>query len=176
MQRAFKNLWAVISLVLLSGAATAEAVDLPFTIPQDGGGFSTDYEALSADQNLTNMQKYAVVNELRKRDGYMESLSILGLDAKCTLVPLHCTITATPAAAEALIQGSAIAATSAICLIIDAADFEITAPICVAALEGVIESTVMPILTQCAIKKQATELDFTISIIPPKFDVSGKCI
>ena len=182
-----RSLLLAAVLILGSGALPAsgqEATD--FASPnEDQTGYTIDYEALDASQDLTQAQKYQVARALRNGEDHIPSglESIAGLSASCKIkkklkvipVGVDCTVTADPAATKVLVTLGTFAVTNAICLVIDVEDGEITEPICDLLLEALVKSTIEPVLEQCADNDQSTSITLGFDLVPPKLDGNAKC-
>ena len=108
---------------------------------------------------------------------------IAGLSASCAIkkkafipVAVDCMVAADPAATNVLAGLGTFALTTAICVVVDAVDGEITAPICDVALELVAAATIEPVLDQCADKGQSTSITLDFNLLPPSLDApSASC-
>ena len=177
-----------MAILLLATTAAIGAQEIPeFVKPNaEGTSYTIDYEALAAADGLTQAEKYQIARMLRMGDNHAPVAGvedIAGLGGHCKVkkflgIPdgVDCTLTASPAATIVLSKLGTFALTNAICLVIDAEDGEITEPICDLLLEGIVESTISPVLEQCAEKDQSTELKFKFQLLPkPKLNANAEC-
>lgn len=169
--------WIVLiaPLFALIGSQSAAQEPEDLVIPNaDKTGFQIDYDALEKADDLTPAEKLWIVEALRAAPGYGAGAveSVAGLSAKCKIhykygvVPkeVDCTASASPAATKNLaLMGTTLLVVN-ICLAVDAADVEITAPFCFAFLEPIAVATLKPELEKCANggKKTAMTFDFQI--------------
>lgn len=172
------NSWlkaGLMSCAVISTAAYADSGESRYVNARADGEFSINYQALGEATDLSDTDKALIVHALRERDGYVESLGTKGITAKCHTNPVGCKVTMDPTATRIMSQAGAFVVTTAICLVVDAADGEVTAPICEIVMEVVVESTIMPVLTQCASKDQSTAIELDFWLIPPKVKAEATC-
>lgn len=160
--------------VAMQSAANAGDSESKYINPGANGQFSINYQALS-DAELSHSDKVLITHGLRARTGYVEAQSTKGISAKCHTNPVGCKVTMDPSATKIMSQAGAFVVTNAVCLVVDAADGEVTEPICDLVLEAVVESTIMPVLTQCADKSESTEIKLDFWLIPPKVKANAQC-
>ena len=165
----------LLSCAIITTAAFADSEESRYVNKLADGKFSINYEALGEATDLSQTEKVLIVDALRERAGYVEAQGTKGITAKCHLNPVGCKVTMDPTATRIMSQAGAFVVTTAICLVVDAADFEVTAPICEFVLEAVVETTIMPVLTQCARKDQSTAIELDFWLIPPKVKANAYC-
>ncbi len=168
-------MWLMAASIITTSNVNAGEDESTYINPGVNGQFSINYSALNDAKELSHEDKVLITHSLRARTGYVEAQSTKGISAKCHTGPVGCKVIMDPTATKIMSQAGAFVITNAICLVVDAADGEVTEPICDLVLEAVVESTIMPVLTQCADKGDSTEIELDFWLIPPKVKANAQC-
>lgn len=179
---------AVLAAGLACGlAAPGLAEDVTaYAIPsEDGTHFKINYAALEAATSLTREEKFMVAAALRRDPGYVASgfEKIDGLKGRCKTkrkfgIPdgVECKLTADPVAATVLSGLGTSALSTALCLVINADDDEITEPFCSVVLDRALSEPINMLITECASRMQTLDMSFEFELIPPKVKPKVKCV
>lgn len=176
---------AVVAIGCLAPVAAAQESERFATPNAEGTAYTIDYEALGEADDLTNAEKYQVARALRNGEGHVASAgveSIDGFGGSCKIKKVlgipdggDCTLTADSAATTTLASLDTFELTNAICIVLDAADGELTEPFCALLLEAIVSGTLERVVDQCAAAEQGTKLSIDFQLVPPGLKADADC-